>query len=106
VDDEVWKVIQNISTPITDTPNSALRRLLKLDIPPSSNVTRINVLTFNDMDVGDIRTFRPALGETFQGLQGRLAATAHRFGQKMQRNFTTTSRHPRYPGKIVLKRVS
>ena len=106
VDDDVWRVIQDASTPMTDTPNSTLRRLLKIDMPPSANFTRLPEMTFYNMDVGDIRTFRPAVGETFGGLQGRIAAAAHRFSQKTRHNFTTTGRHPRYPGKIVLKRVS
>ncbi|MFF4864482.1 hypothetical protein ACFY3J_22635 [Streptomyces sp. NPDC001231] len=37
VDDEVFAALQALAEPLVDTPNSVLRRLLKLDLPASSS---------------------------------------------------------------------
>jgi hypothetical protein len=35
IDDEVFEALQALAEPLVDTPNSALRKLLKLDLPSS-----------------------------------------------------------------------
>ncbi|MFI5567355.1 hypothetical protein ACIA6T_08315 [Streptomyces sp. NPDC051740] len=35
IDDEVFEALQALAEPLVDTPNSALRKLLKLDLPAS-----------------------------------------------------------------------
>lgn len=37
IDDEVFEALQALAEPLVDTPNSALRKLLKLDLPASGS---------------------------------------------------------------------
>ena len=38
IDDEVWKVLQKRAVPLQDTPNTVLRRILRLDVAMEENV--------------------------------------------------------------------